>query len=657
MIRILQQDNRATKAIFAVIIGAAIVTMVVTLVPGIFDNGTTSDSTVFATVRTPGVWGRLAGESTPIRMTDIQREAQGQMRQQRLPEFYLPFLLNRVGQQQVERAVLVREADRLGMQVSDDDLRRELREGPLSQYLFPNGQFIGDDKYLDFVQQYFGISVAQFEKEVKGDLELQRLQALETGGLTVSDAAVRTEFTQQGTKVKFDYAVISASDLKKTVNATDSELEAYFKQNSARYATAVPETRKLQFFTFDNRSVPGGQASVSDADVQAYYNAHQEQYKVPEQVKTRHILIQVAKGGDAKVDAAAKAKAQDALNQVKAGGNFAELAKKYSDDPGSREQGGELPMIPTSGLDPAYGKAAMALNPGQTSDLVRSSFGYHIIQTEAKDAAHTKPLAEVREQIVPDLTKQKLTGAQQTFANQLAAEAKKDGLEKAAAAHSLHVVTTDFLGREGVIASLPDASGLLAAAFTAGKGTAPQTASTGEGYAVFQVVDIKAAHAPSFADWKSHVLDDYREAKAPDLLNAQLKKLDDRAKVLNDLRKASAEMNVPVKSSDFLGREGQVTDLGSLSGAASVVFSLPKNGISGPINQGANGAVLQLLDKQEPSAEDLAKNLPATREKLLNQKRQEVFGVFAGSLMQQYEKAGGILYSKQKAGQGVPLGR
>ena len=657
MIRILQQDSRATKAIFAVIIGAAIVTMVITLVPGIFDNGTASDSTVFATVRTPGLVGRLTGETTPIRMTDIEREAQGQMRQQRLPDFYLPFLLNRVGQQQVERAVLVREADRLGLQASDDDLRRELQQGPLAQYLFPNGQFIGDEKYLDFVQQYFGISVAQFEKEVKGDLELQRLQALVTGGVSTSDTAVRAEYMQQGTKVKFDYAVVSASDLKKTINPTDDDLEGYFKQNSARYATAVPEARKIQFFSFDNSSVPGTQAAVSDADAQAYYNQHQDQYKVPEQVKTRHILITAAKGADAKTDAAAKAKAQDVLNQVKAGGNFAELAKKYSDDPGSKEQGGELPMIPTSGLDPAYGKAAMALNPGQTSDLVRSQFGYHIIQTEAKDAARTKTFAEVKPQIVPELQKQKSLTAQQNYANQLAAEAKKDGLEKTAAAHNLHVVTTDFIGREGVIASLPDASSLLISAFTAGKGTAPQTASTGEGYAVFQVADIKAAHAPNFADWKSHVLDDYREAKTPELLNAQLRKLDDRAKVLNDLKKAAAEMNVPVKTSDFLGRDGQVPDLGSLSGAAAVVFTMPKNGISGPLNQGANGAVLQLLDKQEPSAEDIAKNLPATREKLLNQKRQEVFGVFAATLMQQYEKSGGILYSKQRAGQGIPLGR
>jgi peptidyl-prolyl cis-trans isomerase D len=142
---------------------------------------------------------------------------------------------------------------------------------------------------------------------------------------------------------------------------------------------------------------------VSDADIQAYYSAHQNDYKSQEQVKTRHILISVAKDADAKTDAAAKAKAQDVLRQVKAGGNFADLAKKYSDDPGSKDQGGELPLIPTSSLDPAYAQAAMALNPGQTSDVVRSQFGYHIIQTEQKQPAQVKSLADVRDSIVQSL--------------------------------------------------------------------------------------------------------------------------------------------------------------------------------------------------------------------------------------------------------------
>jgi len=648
MIRILQKDSRLIKAIFALVIGAAIITMVITLVPGIFDNDAASDSTVYAKIRTPGFFGKFSGDVGEVKIAEVERITEQQVQQQHLPDFYKSFLMQRVGQQQVERKVLELEANRLGLQVSDDDLREFLQKGTLSQYLFPGGKFIGQDQYMNFVQQYFGVSIPDFEAEVKSDLEIQRLQSLVTGGVTVSDAAVRADYLQTGTKVKFDYAVIAAADVKKTINPSDADLQAFFKQNAARYATAVPETRKIEFFAFSSSDVPNAKAPVSDAEVQAFYTAHQDQYKVPEQVKTRHILITVAKGADAKTDAAAKAKAEDILKQIKAGASFADLAKKNSDDPGSKDQGGELPMIATSSLDPAYAKAAMALNPGQTSDVVRSSFGYHIIQTEAKDEAHVKPLSEAKDTITAMLEQQKTGAAQQNYANALAAEAKKNGMQKTADAHSLHLVTTDYLGKDGVIGTLADSTGLLSQAFSMAKDAAPATASTGEGFAVFQVEDIKAAHAPEFADFKPHILDDYREQKTPELLNAQLIKLSDRAKVLGDLKKAAAEQNIPVKTSDLVGRDSQVADLGAMSGEASVVFTLPKGGISGAINEGPNGAVLQLDDKQEPSADDIAKNLPASKEKLLNAQREEVFSVFAGTLMDKYEKAGAIVYSAKQ---------
>src|SRR5260370_752420 len=244
-----------------------------------------------------------------------------------------------VRQTLVQRAILKHEADRMNLQVSDEDLRRELKTGPFAQYLFPNGQYIGDDAYMNFVQSAFQTSRADFESQVKSDMELNRLQALITGGVTVSDNAVREAYRVQGTKVKFDYAVISADELRKTVNPVDSELQAFFKQSAAKYATAIPETRKIQYVAFDPSNLPGGKPQVSDADVQAYYNAHQDQYQVKEQVKVRHILIAVPSGADSKTDAAAKAKAEDLLKQIKSGGNFADLAPKNSDHPGSKGQG------------------------------------------------------------------------------------------------------------------------------------------------------------------------------------------------------------------------------------------------------------------------------------------------------------------------------
>ena len=647
MIRILQQDNRITKIIFAVIIGLAVVTMVITLVPGIFDNASADNATVFATVRQPGVFGRLLSENTPIKMTEVNQLAARQLQQQRLPEFLMPYVSQRAGQILVQRAILKHEADRLNLQVSDEDLRRELQTGPFSQYLFPNGQYIGDDAYMNFVQNYFQTSRADFESQVKSDMELNRLQALITGGVTVSDNAVREAVRVQGTKVKFDFVTISADDIRKTINPTDAQLQEFFKQNQAKYANAIPETRKIQYVAFDISNLPGGKPQISDADVLAYYNKHQAQYQVKEQVKVRHILIAVPAGSDSKTEEAAKAKAQDLLKQIKGGGNFAELATKFSDDPGSKTQGGELGWLDRGKTVPEFDKAAFTLAPGQTSDVIKTQFGFHILQVEDKKTAHLRPLSEVKAEIVPVLEQQRAGAAMQTFASQLAADAKKNGLEKAAAAHGLHVVATDFIAKDGVIAGLADGSALLTQAFAVVKGADPATVSTGDGFAVFQVADIRPAHAPEFADYKQHILEDYREQQVPQLLNTQLNKLADRAKVLNDLRKAAAEVNIPVKTSDLVGKDGQVPDLGAMSGPGAVAFDLPKGGISGPINAGRVGVVLSVIDRQEPTAEEIAKNFAQTREQLLSAQREELFRVYIGNLTEKYEKGGAVRYSKK----------
>jgi peptidyl-prolyl cis-trans isomerase D len=656
MIRTLQQDNRLMKIIFAVIIGLAAITMVITLVPGIFDNAATNDSAVFATVRQPGVLGRLGGDSIPVKTQEVNQLAQRQLQQQHLPDFLLPYMAQRAGQILVQRAILKHEADRMHLQVSDEDLRRELQTGPFAQYLFPNGTYIGDDAYINFVQSAFQTTRSDFESQVKADMELNRLQALITGGVSVSDEAVREAYRTAGAKVKFDYAVISADDVRKTINPSDAELQSFFKTNAARYASAIPETRKISYVAFDASNLPGGKPQVTDAEVQSYYDAHKDQYQVKEQVKVRHILIAVPADADAKTDAAGKAKAEDILKQIKAGGNFADLAAKNSDDPGSKTQGGELGWLDRGKTVPEFDKAAFSLAPGQTSDLVKTHFGYHILQVEDKKTAHLRPLAEVKPEIVPVLEQQKAGAAEQTFAASLASDAKKNGLDKAAAAKGLHVVTTDYIAKDGVVAGLADGSGLLTQSFAVVKGADPASVSTGDGFAVFQVADIKPAHAPDFAEYKEHILNDYREQQLPQLLNAQLMKLDDRAKVLKDLKKAAAELKVPLKTSDLVGKDGQVPDVGAMSGPGSVAFSLPVGGISGPINAGRAGVVLSVLEKQEPTADDIAKNFAQTREQLLNAQHEEIFRVYIGNLTDKYEKSGAVRFSKKQPAPGAPIG-
>ena len=473
-------------------------------------------------------------------------------------------------------------------------MRQYLRTGPTGEVLYPDGKYIGDEAYRQLIDDRLHESVTDFENQIKDEITIRRLQALITGGVTVSDQEVREAYRKQNIKIKFDYAVISADDLRKTINPSDSELEAFFKKNAARYAQAVPEERKIAYFAFTASQVPGGVAPPSQQAIQQYYNEHQSDYSAPEQARSRHILISVPAGADAKTDAAAKAKAEMVLKLLKAGGSWTELAKKYSDDPGSKDSGGELGFAQRGKMVPEFDNAIFTQKIGDI-EIVKSSFGYHIVQVEERQAAHTQPLSEVQSSIVAALTRQAETMAQQNYAQQLTCEAIKNGLEKTAAAHHLELVTTQPVAHDGVIAALPDSSQVLAKAFDAKQGDPPQSAPTGEGYAIFQVTGIVPAHAPAFADWKTHVLDDYRDEQLPALLDQKTKELADKAKTMNDLAKAAKAVGATVKTSDLVGESGQVPDFGEVGQVAPQLFDMNVGAISGPINAGRTGVVAKVL--------------------------------------------------------------
>jgi len=573
-----------------------------------------------------------------VSQVEVDKLARQQMQRQHYPDspMLLTLFEQRVGPQLVQKQILLAEAEKLGIQANDDDVRNFLHKGQFGQFLYPNGQFIGTDRYSAFIANQFNMSVSEFEDEIRQDIIIQRLQSLITAGVTVGDQEVRDDYRKGNIKIKFDYAVISADDLGKTINPSDSELQAFFKTNAARYANAIPEERQITYFAFTPDQVPGGVPQVTQQEIQQYFNAHQSDYEVPEQARSRHILIKVPAGADAKTDAAAKAKAEGILKQLQGGANFADLAKKNSDD-GSKDQGGELGFYRKGATVPEFEKALFSQKIGDV-EIVKSQFGYHILQVEERQAAHSESLNEVLPTIQATLIRQKTAEAEASYAQALTSEASKNGLEKTAAAHHLQVVTTPMVSNVGVIASLPDGSQMISKAFLARQGDPPQPVSTGEGYAIFQVAGIAAAHAPNFEDWKSHVLDDYREQQLPVLLGQKTTELANKAKAENDLAKAAKEVGATVKTSDLVGGSGQVPDLGQVGQVAPQLLDMLVGNISGPIKAQRTGVVAKLVDKQEPTADEIAKNFDQYKDQILEERRSEAFSVFMSGLMDDYKK-------------------
>ena len=642
MIRFLQTPGKTKKIVLGGLLVIICGAMVITLVPG----GMLGDAFGFGQPE-QGVLAKIGDES--VTMVEVQQSAQQMGRQQfpkGFPSEFLPFLMQRAADMLITQKALLAQAHDMGFRVSDAEVRNELQTGIFGPELFPAGNFIGEDQYEAFVQNYFQLSVPQFEMKVKDDLLVRKLRAAIEGAATVTPDEIKKQYEKENTKVKFQYAVLSTDDVMKQIHPNEDVLKAFYESRKQQYVNSIPEKRKASYIVIDKAKVQQ-QIQITPQELQSYYQQHQDEYRVPEQVKASHILIKTpAAGPDGKADQkavdAARAKAEDVLKQVQGGGNFAELAKKYSDDPGSKGNGGDLGWIRRGQTVPEFEKAAFSLAKGQTSGLVQSAFGFHIIRAEDKQDAHLKPLDEVKPQIEGALRAQKAQQQADNLTNAVVTEARTAGMEKAAKDKGLELVNTNLFARTDSLPGVGAAPEFMTAVFAAKANSAPDSVSIPQGAVVYTVTEVVPPATPSYAEIKSKVEQDYKNQQAGSLLAQKINELAEKAKEGHDLAKAAKLVGASLKTSDMLSPTGQVPELGAMSGPASVAFDLKPGEISNPINTGRSGAVLQLLDKQEPPAGAFAASQDRIRDQLLQQKRAQMFELFAANLRTQLEKTSKI---------------
>ncbi len=650
MIRFLQKSGQTTKYVLGGLLLIICASMVITLVPGglggdVFTGGTPGRGIV---AKVDG--GDISADD--VRTTARQLAQQQAQRYGEMAAKIMPFLIQQETQQAVEqlisRQALMSEAKRLGLRATPEEIKDELQHGRYAPYFFPEGNFIGQSEYEDFLQRN-NLTVTKFEESVGNEIVLSKLQALIAGTASVSESEVHAQFMKQNEKVKFDYAVLKQDDLRKGLHPTDVELKAFYESHKASYANSIPEKRKVKYALVEISKAEAS-AQVTPDDLRGYYDQHRDQYRVPEQVKVSHIWIKMPlPGADGKVDDKATAEAQhradDLLKQLKGGAKFEDLAKKYSEDPGSSNVGGSLGWIGKGQMTPEFEKAAFSLPKGQTSDVVKSLDGFHIIRIDDKQDAHVKPLDEVKSQIEPILKHQKAQELAQKQAQTLLTQAKAEGLDAAAAEQHVAVINSDFFARKDMLPGLGPAPQFMDAVFAATQKTPPDTdiATASQGIAVFQLLGIQPASTPTFEEIRSKVEDQFKTERSSTLLSQKVQELSDRAKAAHDLKRAAKELGATVKTSDFVLPDGQVPDIGSMGGQAAVAFTLKPGEISGPINGGGGSAVvLAVLENQQPTDADYAAKRDQIRDQLLLEKQQERFGLFVSTLVDEMTKSGKI---------------
>ncbi len=638
MIRQLQSAGPTLKIILGALLVLICASMAITLIPG----GIGSSFGIGAPPA--GVLATIGDQQVTV--AEVQREARAMIRQQfprggAQASMLLPYFASQAAEQLIDEKALIDEAHRMGLRTSDDELRDEMQHGQLGATLFPDGKFVGQEEYENFVQRN-DMTVPQFEALEKDYILGRKLRALVSTSAFVDDSEVRDEFTQRNTRVKFEYAVITQADILKGLHPTDEELKAFYERSKVNYNNSIPEKRQIKYVVVDSAKIAAA-TPVTEQDLRAYYDQHRDEYRVPEQVKVSHILFKtplLAPGTkeDEKAVADVRAKAEGVLKELKAGGDFAKLAEKYSDDPGSAKSGGELGWIGRGRTVPEFEKAAFSLGKGQTSDLVKSSYGFHIIRVEDKQEAHLKTLAEVKSEIEEKVKQQKTARATEAAANALLSQARTDGFDKAAAAKGQTAVTTEFFGRTDNLPGLAANPQFMDAVFNEAEKAPPDVVQVPQGYVVFQLLAVKPPATPTFEEIRSKVESQFKNERAGFLLHQKTQELSDRAKAAHDLKKTAKDLGATVKTSDLVLPDGQVPDIGSMA-SASAIFSLKPGEISGPITAGGNGVVAQLLEKQAPTDQEFTEKKDGIRQSLVEAKQNDLFGLFVTNLRKDMEKS------------------
>ena len=641
MIRFLQTQGPTKKIVLSGLLLLICGAMVITFIPG----GLASEI-----VGQPGKGIVAKIDGTDITSDEVRQSAR-QLLQQQMPQgganmaMLLPFFTQRAAEQLITRQALLAEAGHMGLRVTPEEVKDDLQHGRYAATFFPGGTFVGEREYQDMLARA-NLTPLKFEEGVGNDILLSKLQALISGSATVSEADIHEQFVKQNSKVKFDYAVLKQDDIKKGLHPTEEELKAFYESHKASYANSIPEKRKVKYAVIDTNKIDAGIQLTPDA-LQSYYDKHREEYRVQDQVKVSHIWIKMPlPGDDGKVDekkaAEAQRRAEDLSGQLKKGVKFDDLAKKYSEDPGSANVGGALGWISRGQMTPEFEKAAYSLAKGQVSDVVKSNDGFHIIRLDDRQEAHVKTLAEVKDQIEPALKHQMAQQAAEKQAETLLNQAKSVGLDAAAAAAKVPAITSDFFARRDMLPGLGPAPQFMEAVFTATENSPPDLASASQGIVVFQLLAIKPPATPAFEEIRTRVEDEFKTERSSVLLSQKIQELSDRAKAEHDLKRAAKELGATMKSSDFVLPDGQVPDIGSMTGQASVAFAMKPGDISGPINSGGNAAVISVLEVQQPNESDFAAKRDQIRDALLQNKQQEIFALFISSLRDQMEKSGKI---------------
>ncbi len=462
------------------------------------------------------------------------------IKQMGLREMALDNLINKVLQ--------LREASRLGLEVSKEDLRRRIRSLP---YFQRDGHF-SRNLYLRLLQLN-RLSPGEFEEQQKEEMLIEAFQNFVEGTVKVSDAELWESYVLEKDQVSLKALVVSPSTFEKAVSAEEASLKEFFGRNSKEFLT--PEKVKIAYIRVEPKKYRD-QVKVYTGDIEEYYDSHADEFSVPEEIHIRQIFLRVPPGADASVRQEKRKTLEKVLERIRSGEDFARLAQVYSEDPASKKDGGDLGYVQRGKLIPEVERAAFALKPGEVSDIVVSPYGLHLIKVEAYRAAKVTPLEEVKEKIRDTLTEEKSWKLARRKAEEALWELKDKGSfpKPGSAVGGIPVAETGYFSREEPIPGLGEEKALKQEAFSLEPGAMSAVIRGGKGYYLLQVMDKKAPEIPAFEEVRDQVEKKFRQEQSVDLARKKAEAILQMAEKGTSFEKLAREKGVDSIETGYITR-------------------------------------------------------------------------------------------------------
>jgi peptidyl-prolyl cis-trans isomerase D len=529
----------------------------------------------------------------------------------------------------INREVVVQEARRRQLAVSDEEVRRKIMETSAFQVdgAFNRGRYL---EALNGANQ----TPEQFEDGVREDLIVKKLESLVKEGVKVTDAETMEEYRRKEEKVSLDFVLVSYGPYVSKVSATAEEVASHFEQNREKYRQ--PERIKVEYLRIEPTKL-AADAQVDDAAAAAYYDGHQADFLLPKQVKARHILFRLEEGATPEQEAKVREQAAAVLEQARKGSDFAGLAREFSQDPGSGPNGGDLGYFPRERMVKEFADAAFSLPLGGISDLVKTQFGLHIVKVEAIQEERTETLEEARNKVASKVRAEIGRELARKLADRVAEVVYDQPLDKVAAANGLEARTTEFFGLEEPVPGLPFPKDVKEALFRMKKDEIGDEMQWNNVIYFVRLVDRKAAHEPELADVRARVEGDVKTRKAKEM--ARIEALSVAAALRGGAapgKYKEAGLYTSGTTAPF-ARAGQAAELGADGDLFATAFAQPVGGSADPVEVPRGWVAWKVAGKVAVEIAAFEKEKESLHDTLWNERSERFFDAWVEELKKKAE--------------------